>query len=394
MMKISDRKSRVYIFGILLLASAILVAIVGAIYYADNQYRILSNLTQHLINKYPEDEHNIIKLIKDNIDIYDSIKAQGGEYLPKYGYEPQDFVNGYIIRMIPFLMVCIITVTGLLAVLIKRLRKRQQVRINHLTKCLVKLNMGKEVALLPNVEDAYSGLQNEIHKTVTMLYKSKEKAIIDKKNYADNLANIAHQMKTPLTSISLIVQMLNTELKEEYKESLLKQVERLTKLEEALLLLSRIDAGVLQLEQEEVDVYTMLQLTVEGLAELQASRNLNTLLEIQENVSYRGDMEWSIEAFTNLIKNCMEHAKKEVTIDYSSNPIYTEIKVWDDGEGIANQDIAHIFERFYRGNRAIAGGIGIGLSLSKSIISLQNGCIEVKNIPGKGACFITRFYCH
>jgi hypothetical protein len=110
--------------------------------------------------------------------------------------------------------------------------------------------MGREVAILPNKEDFFSGLQDEIYKTVTTLYKTREEAVVVKENYADNLANIAHQMKTPLTSMSLMTQLLKSDLKEEYVEQFQKQLERLTKLEEALLLLSRIDVGVLELEKE------------------------------------------------------------------------------------------------------------------------------------------------
>jgi signal transduction histidine kinase len=254
--------------------------------------------------------------------------------------------------------------------------------------------MGREVTILPNKEDSFSGLQDEIYKTVTTLYKTREEAVAVKENYADNLANIAHQMRTPLTSMSLMTQLLKADRKEEYVEQLQKQIERLTKLEEALLLLSRIDAGVLELEKENVDVYTMLQLSVEGLEELPVAKALEIKLENRGTVSYVGDIEWSIEAFTNLIKNCMEYAKSRVTIEYIQNPIYTEIKVWDDGPGFAEQDLPHIFERFYRGGRAKNGGIGIGLALAKSLIAMQNGCVEAKKLPASGACFAVRFYCH
>lgn len=384
-------------FSILLICtmvSALIVMVIGVLHYANSQYIILSNITQMLISKYPKDEQGIIKLIKDNSGIYHSVQINNDNYLSLYGYEAQDFTKGYLEKLVPSVIIVICILIGLLVVLINMMRKRERERIGVLTRYLEQLNMGREVTILPNKEDSFSGLQDEIYKTVTTLYKTREEAVTVKENYADNLANIAHQMKTPLTSMSLMTQLLKEDLQEEYVEQLQKQIERLTKLEEALLLLSRIDAGVLTLEKENVDVYTMLLLAVEGLEGLSVAKSREIKLENREVVSYVGDMEWSIEAFSNLIKNCMEYAKSQVTIEYTQNPLYTEIIVWDDGEGFAKQDISHIFERFYRGSRAREGGIGIGLALAKSLILIQNGCIEAKNLPTYGACFVVRFYCH
>jgi signal transduction histidine kinase len=379
---------------ICVLLSGLLAMIVGALQYADSQYNILSNLSQKLISKYPNDEQSIIRLIKENSDIYHIVQNDKDNYLSLYGYEVKDFAYGYLKKMFPVVIMVICMVIGLVFVLFYIMKKSERERIEVLTRYLERLNMGREVTILPNKEDSFSGLQDEIYKTVTTLYKTREEAVAVKENYADNLANIAHQMRTPLTSMSLMTQLLKADRKEEYVEQLQKQIERLTKLEEALLLLSRIDAGVLELKKENVDVYTMLQLSVEGLEELPVAKALEIKLENRGTVSYVGDIEWSIEAFTNLIKNCMEYAKSRVTIEYIQNPIYTEIKVWDDGPGFAEQDLPHIFERFYRGGRAKNGGIGIGLALAKSLIAMQNGCVEAKKLPASGACFAVRFYCH
>lgn len=393
-MEKKDVKLALSILLICALLSGLIVMLGGVLHYADSQYWILSNITQQLISKYPNDEQNIIRLIKENSDIYHNVHIDSDNYLSLYGYEVQDFAKGYVKKMVPIIIMVISLVIGLVFVLFNTMRKRERERIEVLTKYLEKLNIGKEVTILPNKESSFSGLQDEIYKTVTTLYKTREEAVAVKENYADNLANIAHQMKTPLTSMSLMTQLLKEDLKNEYVEQLQKQIERLTKLEEALLLLSRIDAGVLELEKEKVDVYTMLLIAVEGLEELPVAKSREIRLENREVVSYVGDMEWSIEVFSNLIKNCMEHAKSQVMIDYAQNPIYTEIKIWDDGEGFEKQDIPHIFERFYRGSRAKGGGIGIGLALAKSLISMQNGCIEAINLPTNGACFVVRFYCH
>ena len=384
--------SGIILIGALL--SGLLAAIAGALYYAGSQYGILSNLSRQLISKYPNDEQNIIRLIKENSGLYSAVENNKDNYLTLYGYEVLDFANGYFKKMLPAAVIVTCLLTGLVYALCHIVKKRERERIEVLTRYLERLNMGKEVTILPGKEDSFSGLRDEIYKTVTALYRTREDAVTAKENYADNLANIAHQMKTPLTSMSLMAQLLKTDQKAEYAEQMQRQIERLTRLEEALLLLSEIDAGVMTLEKEKVDVYTMLQLAVEGLEELPAAKTLDIKLADRGEASYTGDMEWSIEAFSNLVKNCMEYAKRQISIEYTQNPIYTEIKIWDDGDGIEEQDIPHIFERFYRGSKAKDGGIGIGLSLAKSLITMQNGCVEAKNEPAGGACFAVRFYCH
>ncbi len=385
-------------FGVSMLLISILLSgtvslIAGAFYYADHQFKRLSSLANVLISKYPEEEQNILQQIKDS-----SLRIEldaNRNYLSVYGFEAKDFAREYIEKITPLVLLLILIIIGLAAFIIRLRNGEIRKRVETIAKYLEKINMGREVTILPQKEDAFALLQDEIYKTVTTLYETRKEAITVKNNYADNLTNIAHQMKTPLTSMLLMIQLLKTEQKGEYVEQLQKQVERLTKLEEALLFAARIDAGAIRLEKEKVEVYTMLQLTVESLEELATAKALEIILP--ENLGrefYRGDMEWSIEAFTNLIKNCMEYAKTKVTIGYLQNPIYIEIKISDDGEGFSEKDLSHMFERFYRGSRAKEGGIGIGLALAKSIITLQNGCIEAKNIPEGGASFIVRFYCH
>ncbi|MDF2842902.1 MAG: Signal transduction histidine kinase [Herbinix sp.] len=392
-MERKDIKLGVSIILISILLSGTVALVAGAFFYADRQYRILSNLASELIITHPEDELNILQQIKDN-NLHRQQKADRN-YLAIYGFEVKNFAVEYIVKISPFIVISILLMTGLIIFINRGMKDAMRKRIETITKYLENINMGREVTILPQKEDAFALLEDEIYKTVTTLYETRNEAITVKENYADNLANIAHQMKTPLTSMSLMTQLLNIEQKGEYLEQLQIQVERLTRLEETLLILARIDAGVLSLEKDKVEVYTMLQVTVEGLEELAAAKSLEiVLLDNSGTESYLGDREWSMEAFTNLIKNCMEYAKTKVVIEYLQNPIYLEIKISDDGDGFAEKDFAHMFERFYRGSRAKEGGIGIGLALAKAIISMQNGCIEAKNIPEGGASFIVRFYCH
>lgn len=283
------------------------------------------------------------------------------------------------------------------SVLLLRYQDRQnRKRIGELTVYLERVNVGASGTLVQTKEDAFSQLQDEMYKTVTALYETREAALRAKTNYAENLANIAHQLKTPITAALLSLELMKKDSPGLYVEQIGHQLERLNHLEEALLTLSRIDAGTLLLEHAKVDVYTALILASENLGDLPASEEVTVSIPDNGCVEMEGDLEWTMEALMNLMKNCMEHSPKGgcVQCDYRGNPLYTEIRIWDEGVGFAQEDIPHLFERFYRGKGAAGDGIGIGLALSRSIFELQNGTITAVNLPQGGACFEVRVYRH
>ncbi|MDE6748934.1 MAG: HAMP domain-containing histidine kinase [Lachnospiraceae bacterium] len=273
--------------------------------------------------------------------------------------------------------------------------KAEAMRIQALAEYLEQVNIGKAVILSTSGEDDFSKLEDEIYKTVTFLYQTKDSAVQAKNNFAQNLSNIAHQIKTPITAISLSIQMIKQEYKSKHLEQVEKQLLRLTHLEETLLVLSRLDAGTLLLQKNEVDVFTLLVLAADNLQELLV--NSCSFIDIPESgeMTIIADLDWTMEAIMNLMKNCMEHNPGgTIHCYYAQNPLYTEIRIWDDGEGFAKEDILHLFERFYRGKNAGEGGIGIGLSLAKEIVERQNGTIRAINRPDGGALFEIHFYSH
>lgn len=275
------------------------------------------------------------------------------------------------------------------------LRKRKK-RIEELTAYLEEVNTGGTAGILQTKEDEFSILQDEMYKTVTTLYQTKEEALFAKQNYAENLANIAHQLKTPITAALCSLQLLKEKEPSVYANQAVCQLKRLHKLGEALLMISRIDSGTLQLEHEPIDVYTLLNLAADHLYQMAAEKQVTIQIKEAGAAEFTGDLEWSMEACLNLMKNCLEHspAKGAVVCEYSRNPLYTEILIRDEGAGFEKEDLPHVFERFYRGKNAKEGGIGIGLALAKSVIELQNGTVTARNLPEKGGCFDIRFYCH
>lgn len=277
-------------------------------------------------------------------------------------------------------------------------RRRERQRIQVLTAYLEQANTGNAPVLSALGEDEISRLEDQIYKTVTYLYQTKEEAVRAKNEFARNLSNIAHQIKTPITAISLSVQTMEDKGSAEEKkrrEQMTKQLTRLTHLEEALLLLARLDAGTLVLKREETDVYTLLMLAADNLQEIFAYWKVSVDIPEHGEMPVVVDQDWTMEAVMNLMKNCAEHsAGGRVRCFYEQNPLYTEIRIQDDGAGFDREDLPHLFERFYRGRDAAEGGIGIGLALAKELIMRQNGAIRARNLSEGGACFEIRFYRH
>ncbi len=385
MSKKQKLKSIILITAIILCISLLIGTILSFI-YANNQYQLTSALAEELISEYPNSEQKIVEIIKSN-----HIGSIKNNTLGSYGFSTTDFLQPYTVSSIIAAVAFIIIFISLLAGIIYFINKKNKNRIQELTFYLEQINAGKDVEILDKKEDMFSTLQDEIYKTVTEMKIAKEKAVGERIEFADSLANIAHQIKTPITNISLITQVDNSE----NASAINKHIKRMSRLVESLLLMSKIDAGVLELKKNEVDVYTLLELSVEELEQTINQKNIRIELPNHNDVSFFGDMDWNMEAFINIIKNCVEHTPEngKISFDYFVNPLYTEITIKDNGSGFDKEDLKNMFKRFYRGKNS-SGGIGIGLSIAKSIIEMQNGFITAENAKDGGAQFNIRFYCH
>lgn len=329
-------------------------------------------------------------------DTAPSAAAETDNLLARWGWREQDIpVPGFAAGM-KAAGIGFILGGGLLAAGIWFGACRERRYILLLTEYLEKAGKGEREILSSAGESAFGLLQDAIDKTVTALYREKENALLERQRFADNLSDIAHQLKTPLTAISLSVQMLPEAACKEQPRQIRKQLARLTRLEESLLVLSRIDAGVLELKMEETDAYTLLVTAADQLQMLFREAGVGLDLPELGEVSLYVDCEWTMEAVMNLFKNCMEHTPPGGTVHcaYAKNPLYTEIRIWDEGDGFAGEDLPHLFERFYRGRDAAVGGTGIGLALARELTERQNGTLRAENLPEGGACFTMHFYCH
>ena len=434
----SGRKSIWGIFG-LTVSVSLLAAALSVLFYAFQAGRMQFEMINAICGEVVEQDPEARKIIAAALKEYTGDNADGTaeeNLLESLGYRISDFsgiAHGHSFRFIG----AGVLAGGLLFACTWLCRNRREaLRIRALAEYLEQANTGDAPILSAaeegTGEDDFSRLADEIYKTVTALCQAKEEAVRARNGFAENLSNIAHQIKTPITAISLSVQMMEHDLSGKvsgvsdgtvpeiqmvsfsrpgslpdsglqetpdlFRSSLgqiRKQLLRLTRLEEALLLLSRIDAGTLSLERKEVDVFTMLVLAADNLQELLTASGASVEIPEQGGMRITADLDWTMEAVMNLMKNCMEHGGGgKIHCSYGQNPLYTEILIWDEGPGFAGEDIPHLFKRFYRGQNAPRGGIGIGLALAKEIIERQNGTLRAANRTGRGALFEIRFYSH
>ncbi len=361
-------------------------------YYSRLQFDMADDICREVLEQDPNVQPVLSAALKEyTVSGQDS--SMNSSLLTAWGYRESDF-SGTVSRWhLAAAAAGVLSGIFLFACTFLYRNRTESARIQALTNDLEKINMGKAAFLSVHGEDVFSRLEDEIYKTVTFLYQTKDAAVTAKKDFADNLSNIAHQIKTPITAISLSVQTMKQERDNPYTKQIQKQLRRLTRLEESLLLLSRLDAGVLPLHKEEIDVFTVLTLAADELQELFAQSGTSIRIPELGQMAVTADWDWTIEIFINLMKNCGEHNTGGIVhCFYSQNPMYTEILIWDEGKGFDQEDIPHLFERFYRGKNAREGGIGIGLALAKEMMERQNGTLRAGNMPGGGACFEIRFY--
>ena len=271
-------------------------------------------------------------------------------------------------------------------------------QIAQLSLSLDKVLHGNAIQIDDQYEGELSILSDEISKMVIKLNEQTELLQKDKVRLTNAIADIFHQMRTPLTSINLSLTVLNDEhLSGDkalyYRRDIKKQLEKLHWLIETLLKMSKIDAKTAIFHRQEMLVKDILTKAMEPFAIPMELKEQKLILSCTNEKIYVDD-QWTMEAFGNLIKNAMEHTPDGGTIQLiaSENPLFTEIIIQDNGEGIPEEDIPYMFERFYKGKNAKPESVGIGLAFARMIITAQDGTISVRNNPNGGACFSVRFY--
>ena len=409
----TKQKRNLFICIVTICITSILL-IIFTIYYIQQNYKeSLYNYTNQVIakivEKYPDQEEEIIKEIflndtssenaniasnnsnKDNIDDMDnSDNSQNTEdILSKYGFDAETVdIENRNFEIIPklifiFSMIFVIGILGIILVYTIYIRKQNQKLKNLDNYCKEILKGNYLLDLKEEDESDFSKLKNDIYDMTIML---KEKNGLLEKNNKDIeklIADISHQLKTPLTSLNLINDILYTDLPEEKKieflDSSQKELEKINWLIKTVLNIAKLDSKTLILAKNSENAYNLC---------LEVKNNFKAMCEIHhadiEIVSNKEetincDKKWTIEAMNNIVKNAIEHGAKSITIKIEENTIYTKIIIRDNGEGIDKEDLGHIFDRFYKAKNSKESSLGIGLAFCKSIIRNQDGDIRVKS---------------
>lgn len=245
-------------------------------------------------------------------------------------------------------------------------------------------------------EGELSILNSEITKMTLRMREQNEALRKEKEHLANSLADIAHQLRTPLTSVNLILSLLANNPNENEKKSFTREAETLLVqmdwLITSLLKLSRLDAGIVVFQKEPIEGNHLINTALRPLLIPLELHNIEIKTNVQEMI-IQGDIGWLSEAIQNIIKNCMESIGNsgKIEIIATDTPLFAEISIKDSGTGFEEEDVFLLFDRFYRGKKQNTSGYGIGLALSKMIITRHDGTIAAKNHSQGGAVFVIRF---
>ena len=399
-------KSYVKSFFILFIITIVLC--VGTTFSAINiiKDKVIENnqaIIGQIISQRPEVEEEIIDIItqgnsKENINL-------GKEILAKYNYGNNlSLTNEPIIKesmskifIIFLILICFVLIVSLiLAILYFRKIYKD---IKDMTDYVYNSSEGRNFDMKNRNQEGQIGLlKTELIKMINIL-KEKVELLNNEKIFLNEvISDISHQLKTPMTSLIILNDLMYEDLPKETKIELLdkikSQLNRMEWLIKSMLKLSKVEAKVIDFEKKEVKVSELIKKSISPSLISMEIKNIELTVNGDENISYIGDINWSCEAFVNIIKNCVEHTDTngKINISYEENPLYCEVVIKDSGEGIDKKDLPHIFKRFYKGKSSKDDSVGIGLAMAKSIIESQNGDIYVKSEKNKGSEFHIIFH--
>lgn len=367
--------------------------------YTYNFNQKIAGIIDNVLEKYPDIEKREI------VEILNSSYKTNNEILREYGIElDKDSVilenntdfQKFIIIDISTLIVFIL----ILSIIFFKYNHSESKKINEITKYIEEINRGNyKLNIEENTEDELSILKNELYKITIMLKEVAENSQKDKTTLKDSLSDISHQIKTPITSILIMLDNILSDenMPEDIKKDFIKDIKReivnIKFLVESILKLSKIDSNSIKFIKKEVFIKDIINEAVKNVSMLSELKNIEIIVSGDDSIKTICDLKWQVEAITNILKNCIEHSyeNKKIYINYNQNNMYTELKIEDNGTGIDAKDLPHIFERFYKGKNSSSDSVGIGLALSKSIIESNNGYIQVDSELNKGTTFIIKY---
>lgn len=404
MLKNKEVRELILIEIIVLIIGIISMLLLNKYSYETYKEAIIENnlyIIDSIISKHPELENEVI----DGIINHDISESESYEILNKYGLDRLDTVdylnnNSYINKTIRkyniiYISILIIIVFSILIIYINKIYNKIR-KLSVYTNDI--LNNKYNMDIREYSEGDISNLKNDLYKMTIKLKEQNELSLKDKIYLQDTLSDISHQLKTPLTSMYVINELLyddklDKSLKKELLNKSKKGLERIEWLITSLLKMSRLDSGSEKLILENVKLINIINKTIEPIRIPLELKNINLSVSCSNDIKVNVDVNWTTEALINILKNAMEHTLENgnINIVCSDNPLYTMISISDDGCGISKKDLPHIFERFYKG-MSNKESIGIGLNMSKKIIESENGNISVKSKENEGTTFIIKLF--
>ncbi len=388
-----------FIISIFLLSIFLLINIYEYNTYTDNFNNKIDLIVAKVKEKYPDIDNTDIMEILNNDELKSSsILEQYGINLSKDSVliENNDYFHDFLILNSIVLIIGFIIIV--FAFLIYDRRKDKE--IGEITKYIQEINRKNYTLKIDELsEDELSILKNEIYKTTVMLKESASNSLKDKVQLKESLEDISHQIKTPLTSILVILDNLidDPNMEKDVREDFIKDVKRevtnINFLVQSLLKLSKFDSNTIHFIKEDKFIKDIIDESIKNVSVACDLKNISIITKGNEKFKVNCDFMWEVEAITNIIKNCVEHSKEnsKIIISYEQNNVYSSITIQDFAGGIDKEDLPHIFERFYKGKNATKDSVGIGLALAKTIIEKDNGSITVET-DNIGTKFIVKYF--
>ncbi len=342
---------------------------------------------------------------KDIIEILDG-KVISQNVLKEYGIDidddylilnsKKDYIQSLIINN------TIIIIFIILFILISFINKKNQSKkIKEITNLIEQINRKNYYLNIDNnTEDELSILKNEIYKTTVMLKEEAYNSNKDKDNIKKSIEDISHQLKTPLTSISIMLDNIiddpdmDANVRNDFINDINREINNINFLVKSLLKLSRFDINAVNYNNDFNNIKLIVNKVVNNVSTLSDLKNIKIDLNIKNDFNIYCDFNWQVEALTNIVKNSIEHSFKDknIIINASDEKLYSKIEIINYGIGINDKDIKHIFDRFYKGENSNEDSFGIGLSLAKTIIEKNNGKISVSSKENDKTTFTIKYY--
>ena len=369
-----------------------------------NQYKKTFNYKINAILETVQEEYPNIKkeeLIKilDSKEISDNILLEYGYDIEKDSFIQQNNNISFTFNIVKG-MILVIAFVVITYIFVKSHIESDK-EIEKIIKCIEDINhKNYELKIDDLSEDKLSILKQEIYKTTIMLKENAENSLKDKIDLKNSLQDISHQLKTPLTSISIMLDNIidDPEMDNDVRQNFIKQIKReitnISFLVQSILKLSKFESNTIDFNRKEVSIKNIINETIRNVSNLCDLKDVEIKVNDKCKNNIYCDSKWQVEAITNILKNAVEYSNSgsKVLIECEDNNLYSQIKIIDYGKGMDEEDTLNIFKRFYKGKDSTKDSIGIGLSLSKAIIEEDNGRIAVESEKNKGTIFTIKYF--